>query len=175
MTYLFFRAKLFMKVQSFPSVKNLKVTLIGNSGRGNTGQITFQSDGSRVYRNYRLVDFRRFLWYIKAKILRIEYDPNRSAFVALICYSNGILSYISATEGVFPGKKISMGDITRPRFMKIGNTFPINCLSEGAVIHTVEVKPTFGGVLARSAGTSITILKYLEGDLTLTSRKESPL
>lgn len=167
MTYLFFRAKLFMKVQSFPSVKNLRVPLIGRSGRSNTGQITFQADGSRVYRNYRLVDFKRFIWYLKATILRVEYDPNRSSFIALICYANGILSYINATEGVFPGKRISMGDITRPRFMKLGNTFPIHCLNEGSIIHTVEVKPNFGGILARSAGTSITILKQLEGNLIL--------
>ena len=160
MTYSYSRAKLTMKVQSFPSVKNLSIPLLSYAGRNNMGRISFKAKGTRVPRNYRLVDFKRFIWDLPALVLRIEYDPNRTSFVALICYANGILSYVNATEGLREGQKLRVTSDSK-KFLKLGNTLPMRLFAEGSIVNTVEFLAFHGGVFARSGGTSVVLLKKL--------------
>ena len=159
MNYLFHRIKLRFRVQSYPSVKNLCVPIISSAGRNNTGKISFRAVGKRVSRKYRLVDFKRLVWNYPGKVLRIEYDPNRTSLIALICYPNGVLSYINATDGLYIGQRIFVSAFKQ--YLKLGNTLPMYIFNEGSVVNTVEFNAFNGGVLARSAGTAVTLLKKL--------------
>lgn len=169
MTALLHKSRLVIRSVTYPSVKNLTQYFIPQAGRNNTGKITFMAKTRRVKRRYRLVDFKRVLWNSVFYVLRVEYDPNRSAFIALICYLNGILSYIIATEKLEFETKLFVG--IPPSFLmskiKTGYILPIFLCSEGAFLNTVELNLQKGGTLARAAGTALTLMKKLLPDYYL--------
>ena len=135
--------------------KSLLVTKSKTTGRNNKGQITIRHRGGGVKRKYRLVDFKRIKDDITAIVASIEYDPNRSANIALINYKDGVKSYIIAPKGLKVGDIVVSGKQTD---VKIGNTMEIMNIPVGTVIHNVELRPGKGGQLARSAGNSAQIL-----------------
>jgi len=122
------------------------------NGRNNVGRITVRHRGGGHKRKYRVVDFRRNKDAIPAKVERLEYDPNRSAHLALLLYADGERRYIIAPKGIKAGDKVVSG-IDAP--IAVGNCLPLRNIPVGSVIHNVELKPEKGGQLARSAGTSI--------------------
>ena len=126
-----------------------------NSGRNNQGKITTRHHGGGVKQKYRLVDFKRTKDGITAIVKAIEYDPNRSANIALISYKDGTKSYILAPKGLNVGDIVESGAKVD---IKTGNTMEIMNIPVGTVIHNIELRPGKGGQLARSAGTSAQIL-----------------
>ena len=135
--------------------KSLVVTKKKTNGRNNQGKITVRHRGGGVKRKYRLVDFKRNKDGITAMVNAIEYDPNRSANIALITYKDGVKSYILAPNGLNVGDIVESGVKTD---VKVGNTMEIANIPVGTVIHNIELRPGKGGQLARSAGTSAQIL-----------------
>jgi large subunit ribosomal protein L2 len=122
-----------------------------SGGRNNTGRITTRHVGGGHKQHYRIVDFRRNKDGIPATVERIEYDPNRTAYIALVCYADGERRYIIAPKGLSAGDKIESGNTAA---IKVGNTLPIRNIPLGSVIHCVELKPGKGAQVARSAGAS---------------------
>jgi large subunit ribosomal protein L2 len=120
-------------------------------GRNNNGRITTRHIGGGHKQHYRVVDFRRNKDGIPATVERIEYDPNRTAYIALVCYADGERRYIIAPKGLSAGDKIESGNAAA---IKPGNTLPIRNIPLGSVIHCVELKPGKGAQIARSAGAS---------------------
>ena len=135
--------------------KSLVVTKKKTNGRNNQGKITVRHRGGGVKRKYRLVDFKRVKDGITAIVNAIEYDPNRSANIALISYKDGTKSYIIAPKGLQVGDIVESGVRTD---VKIGNAMEIMNIPVGTVIHNIELRPGKGGQLARSAGGSAQIL-----------------
>ena len=135
--------------------KSLLVTKTKVTGRNNKGQITVRHRGGGVKRKYRLIDFKRNKDDITARVIGIEYDPNRSANIALISYKDGEKSYILAPKGLKVGDIVVSGENAD---IKLGNTLPIMNIPVGTVIHNIELRPGKGGQLARSAGNSAQIL-----------------
>ena len=125
------------------------------AGRNNYGRITMRHQGGGHKQHYRLVDFRRNKDGIPAKVERIEYDPNRSAHLALLCYADGERRYIIAPRGVEVGQQLISG-AEAP--IKPGNALPIRNIPVGSTIHNIELKPGKGGQIARSAGTSAVLM-----------------
>jgi large subunit ribosomal protein L2 len=125
------------------------------SGRNNLGHITTRHRGGGHKSHYRVVDFRRIKDGIPAKVERIEYDPNRSAHLALLCYADGERRYILAPRGVAAGVTLMSG-AEAP--IRAGNTLPIRNIPVGSTIHNVEIMPGKGGQVARSAGASAQLL-----------------
>lgn len=135
--------------------KSLLAKLTNKAGRNNQGKITVRHQGGGEKRKYRIIDFKRNKFDIKGKVVTIEYDPNRSANIALINYVDGEKRYIIAPKGLKVGMEIissSNADV------KVGNTLPIANIPVGTIIHNIELKPGKGGELARSAGASVQIL-----------------
>ena len=126
-----------------------------NAGRNNHGRITVRHQGGGHKQHYRLVDFRRNKDGIPAKVEGIEYDPNRSAHIALLCYADGERRYIIAPRGVEVGQQLISG-AEAP--IKPGNTLPIRNIPVGSTIHCIEMVPGKGAQLARAAGTSVQLL-----------------
>ena len=135
--------------------KSLTVTKKKTNGRNNQGKITVRHRGGGVKRKYRLIDFKRRKDGITAIVTAIEYDPNRSANIALITYKDGEKAYIIAPKGLTVGTVIESGENVD---IKIGNALPIMNIPVGTVIHNIELKPGKGASLARSAGASAQIL-----------------
>ena len=135
--------------------KSLTVTLKKNSGRNNQGKITVRHQGGGVKRKYRLIDFKRDKKDIAGVVASIEYDPNRTANIALINYMDGEKRYIIAPKNLKVGDKIVSGENVD---IKVGNALPIMNIPVGTVIHNIELRPGKGAALARSAGTSAQIL-----------------
>jgi large subunit ribosomal protein L2 len=125
------------------------------SGRNNLGHITVRHRGGAHKRQYRIVDFRRDKDGIPAKVERLEYDPNRSANLALLCYADGERRYILAPRGVAAGTQLMSGSEAP---IRAGNTLPIRNIPVGSTIHCIELQPGKGAQIARSAGTSATLL-----------------
>jgi large subunit ribosomal protein L2 len=126
-----------------------------NAGRNNNGRITIRHQGGGHKQHYRLVDFRRNKDGIPAKVERIEYDPNRSANIALLCYADGERRYIIAPRGVAVGQQLLSGSEAP---IKPGNTLPIRNIPVGSTIHCIEMTPGKGAQIARAAGTSVQLL-----------------
>jgi len=124
-------------------------------GRNNMGRITVRHRGGGHKRRYRLIDFRRDKLNISAKVESIEYDPNRSARIALLLYADGERRYIIAPLGLRVGDSVMSGDEADVR---VGNTLPIRAIPVGSLVHNVELQPGRGGQLARAAGTSAQLL-----------------
>lgn len=145
----------FAEITTSTPEKSLLEPLKKNAGRNNNGRITVRHQGGGHKRQYRLVDFKRNKDGIKALVKTIEYDPNRSANIALIVYEDGIKSYILAPKGLEVGMKVESGEDAD---IKVGNTLPLANIPVGTVIHNIELKPGKGGQLIRSAGTSAQLL-----------------
>ena len=135
--------------------KSLTVTLKKNSGRNNQGRITVRHQGGGVKRKYRIIDFKRNKVNVPGTVATIEYDPNRTANIALINYADGEKRYIIAPKGLEVGTIIESGENAD---IKVGNALPIMNIPVGTMIHNIELRPGKGGELARSAGTSAQIL-----------------
>ena len=135
--------------------KNLTVTIKKNSGRNNQGKITVRHQGGGVKRRYRIIDFKRNKLNVPGKVASIEYDPNRTANIALINYADGEKRYIIAPKELKVGDTILSGENVD---IKVGNALPIMNIPIGTMIHNIELRPGKGGELARSAGTSAQIL-----------------
>ena len=135
--------------------KSLVVSLQKNSGRNNQGKITVRHRGGGSRRKYRLVDFKRKKDGIQANVLAIEYDPNRTANIALICYADGEQSYILAPAGLKVGMKIMNGPEAEVR---LGNCLPLSEIPVGTLIHNIELYPGKGGQMVRSAGNSAQLM-----------------
>ena len=143
--------------------KSLVVTIKKSGGRNNQGQITVRHHGGGAKRKYRIIDFKRNKDGIQGTVASIEYDPNRSANIALINYNDGEKRYIIAPKGLKVGMKIESGENAD---IKVGNNLPLASIPEGTLVHNVELKPGKGGQMARSAGSSVQILGR-EGNYTL--------
>ena len=135
--------------------KSLTVTKKKTSGRNNQGKITVRHRGGGVKRKYRLIDFKRRKDGVTALVSAIEYDPNRSANIALLTYKDGEKAYIIAPKGLTVGTVVESGENVD---IKVGNALPIMNIPVGTVIHNIELRPGKGATLARSAGASAQIL-----------------
>ena len=135
--------------------KSLTVTLKKNSGRNNQGKITVRHQGGGVKRKYRIIDFKRNKVNVPGTVATIEYDPNRTANIALINYADGEKRYIIAPKGLEVGAVIESGENAD---IRVGNALPIMNIPVGTMIHNIELRPGKGGELARSAGSSAQIL-----------------
>jgi len=136
--------------------KSLLVNLQKKSGRNNQGKITIRHHGGGHKRKYRLIDFKRNIDDIPATVKSIEYDPNRTSFISLVVYANGLKKYIIAPKGIKVGDKVISG--TKNVDIVPGNTTILANIPEGTLVHNVELIPGHGGQLARSAGAFIQIL-----------------
>ena len=143
--------------------KSLVVTIKKSGGRNNQGKITVRHHGGGAKRKYRIIDFKRNKDGIVGTVASIEYDPNRSANIALINYADGEKRYIIAPNGLKVGMKIESGENAD---IKVGNNLPLANIPEGTLVHNVELMPCKGGQMARSAGSSVQILGR-EGNYTL--------
>ncbi|TNE63352.1 MAG: 50S ribosomal protein L2 [Alphaproteobacteria bacterium] len=130
-------------------VKALTEGLTKSGGRNNTGRVTSWHRGGGHKRTYRVIDFKRTKWDVAATVERLEYDPNRTAFIALVKYEDGELAYIIAPQRLAPGDQIIAGEKVD---VKPGNAMPLSNMPIGTIIHNVEMKPGKGGQIARSAG-----------------------
>jgi large subunit ribosomal protein L2 len=128
---------------------------IQNAGRNSKGHITTRHKGGGHKHHYRVVDFKRNKDGIEARVERLEYDPNRSANIALLCYADGERRYIIAPNGVSVGARLISGSEAP---IKAGNTLPIRNIPVGTTIHCIEMQPGKGAQLARSAGASVQLL-----------------
>ncbi len=131
-------------------VKSLTEGLSSTGGRNNNGRVTAHHRGGGHKRSYRLIDFKRRKWDVEGTVERIEYDPNRTAFIALIKYADGELAYILAPQRLAAGDKVIAGATAD---IKPGNAMPLRAIPVGSIIHAVEMKPEKGAQIARSAGT----------------------
>ena len=135
--------------------KSLVVIKKKNGGRNNQGHITVRHQGGGEKRKYRIIDFKRNKYDVPGKVASIEYDPNRTANIALINYRDGEKRYIIAPKDLQVGMEIVSGENAD---IKVGNALPLMNIPVGTVIHNIELRPLKGGELARSAGASAQIL-----------------
>jgi large subunit ribosomal protein L2 len=131
-------------------VKGLTEGLVSSGGRNNYGRVTARFQGGGHKRAYRIVDFKRRKLGVAGTIERLEYDPNRSAFIALVKYEDGELSYILAPQRLAAGDQVVAAESAD---VKPGNAMPLSAMPVGTIVHNVELKPGKGGQIARSAGT----------------------
>lgn len=153
----------FAEITKSTPEKSLLEPIKKTAGRNSQGKITVRHHGGGHKRAYRIIDFKRTKDDVAAYVKAVEYDPNRSANIALIQYADGVKTYIIAPKGLEVGQKIESGvnaDI------KVGNALPLANIPVGTVIHNIETKPGKGGQLVRAAGTSAQVLGQ-EGKYTL--------
>ncbi|MDD9332709.1 MAG: 50S ribosomal protein L2 [Bartonella sp.] len=141
-------------------VKRLTEGLPSKGGRNNRGRITARFQGGGHKRSYRLIDFKRIKRDMFAKVERLEYDPNRTAFIALIRYEDGQLSYILAPQRLDVGDSVIAGSNVD---VKLGNAMPLINMPIGTIVHNVEIKPGKGGQISRSAGAYVQLVGRDEG------------
>ncbi len=140
--------------------RSLTEGLNSKGGRNNNGRITARRRGGGHKRRYRIIDFKRLKYDAEATVERLEYDPNRTAFIALIKYSDGELSYILAPQRLREGDKVISGKAVD---IKPGNAMPMQSIPVGTIIHNIEMKVGKGGQIARSAGTYAQIIGKDQG------------
>ena len=145
----------FSEITKTTPEKSLTTSLRKNAGRNNQGKITVRHRGGGSRRKYRIIDFKRKKDGVPATVLGIEYDPNRSANIALICYADGEKAYILAPEGLTAGMKVMNGENAEA---KVGNCLPLQSIPIGAQVHNIEMYPGHGGQLVRSAGVSAQLM-----------------
>ncbi len=145
----------FAEITKTTPEKALTYSLKKTAGRNNQGKITVRHHGGGSRRLYRKIDFKRNKDGIPAKVIGIEYDPNRTANIALICYEDGEKAYILAPEGLKDGMKIMNGPTAEVR---IGNCLPLENIPVGTMVHNIELHPGKGGQMVRSAGSSAQLL-----------------
>ncbi|MEM0898412.1 MAG: 50S ribosomal protein L2 [Pseudomonadota bacterium] len=158
-------------------VKGLTEGLTKSGGRNNVGRMTSRHIGGGHKRTYRIIDFKRRKHDVAATVERLEYDPNRSAFIALLKYDDGELSYILAPQRLQPGDKVVSGESVD---VKPGNATELGRMPIGTIVHNVELKPGKGGQVARSAGAyaqlvgrdqGMAILRLNSGEQRLVSQR----
>jgi large subunit ribosomal protein L2 len=138
-----------------------------SGGRNNAGRITTRHRGGGHKQRYRVIDFKRNKFDVPAKVERIEYDPNRSAHIALLLFADGERRYILAPRGITAGDEVRSGS-TAP--IKAGNAMPMRNIPVGTLVHNVEMKPGKGGQIARSAGSSVQLVARTGDHATLRLR-----
>ena len=141
-------------------VKALTEGKRGTGGRNNHGRVTMWQRGGGHKQRYRTIDFKRRKFDVVATVERLEYDPNRTAFIALIKYDDGELAYILAPQRLKAGDKVVAGERTD---VKPGNAMPIKNIPIGTIVHNVELKPGKGGQIARAAGTYVQLVGRDQG------------
>lgn len=145
----------FAEITTDKPEKSLLQPLSKRGGRNNQGKLTVRHQGGGHKRQYRVIDFKRDKDGIPGRVATVEYDPNRSANIALINYADGEKRYILAPKGIQVGQQIFSGEDAD---IKVGNALPLMSIPVGTVIHNIELKPGRGGQLARSAGAEAQIL-----------------
>ena len=145
----------FSEITKTTPEKSLLVSLQKNAGRNNQGKITVRHQGGGSRKKYRSLDFKRRKDGIPATVIGIEYDPNRTANIALICYADGEKAYILAPEGLTDGMKVMNGPEAEVR---VGNCLPLAAIPVGTQVHNIELHPGKGGQLVRSAGNSAQLM-----------------
>lgn len=145
----------FAEITTSTPEKTLLQPLKNNAGRNNNGRITVRHQGGGHKRQYRVIDFKRNKDDVLGLVKTIEYDPNRSANIALIHYTDGVKAYILAPKGLEVGTQIESGSDAD---IKVGNALPLSNIPVGTIVHNIEMKPGKGGQLIRSAGTSAQVL-----------------
>jgi large subunit ribosomal protein L2 len=153
----------FEEITKHSPEKSLTVALRKSGGRNNTGRITCRHIGGGHDKRYRLIDFKRSRRDEAAKVVGIEYDPNRSARIALVEYTDGQRAYILAPNALTVGASVMAGEKAAP---EIGNALPLSKIPLGTSIHNIELSPGKGGVVARAAGQAA-VLSNREGDFAL--------
>ena len=157
--------------------KSLLKPVKKNAGRNVYGRITVRHQGGGTKRQYRVIDFKRNKDGIPAKVKSIEYDPNRSAYIALLAYADGEKRYILAPLGLTVGETVMSGENSE---IKVGNAMPMASMPVGTVVHNIEMQPGKGGQMARSAGESARLvakegtratLKLPSGEMRMVSAK----
>jgi large subunit ribosomal protein L2 len=143
-----------------PPLKALTEGWHKSGGRNNTGRITSRHRGGGNKRRYRTIDFKRRKWDMPAEVERLEYDPNRSAFVALVKYEDGERAYILAPQRLSVGDQVLAGAKVD---VKPGNAMPLAAMPVGTIVHNVELKPGKGGQIARAAGTFVQLVGRDQG------------
>ena len=141
-------------------VKNLTEGLKSSGGRNNHGHITTRHRGGGHARRYRIIDFKRRKFDVVGTVERLEYDPNRTAFIALIKYTDGELAYIIAPQRLAVGDQVVSGEHAD---IKPGNCLPLRNIPVGTIVHNIELKPGRGAQLARSAGTFVQLVGKDQG------------
>lgn len=145
----------FSEITTQTPEKSLLVSLNKTAGRNNQGKITVRHHGGGSRRKYRIIDFKRKKDGIPATVLTIEYDPNRTANIALICYADGEKSYILAPNGLTVGTTLMNGETAE---IRVGNCLPLQNIPVGTQVHNIELYPGKGGQLVRSAGNSAQLM-----------------
>ena len=145
----------FAEITTSTPEKSLLVSLKNKAGRNNNGRITVRHQGGGHKRHYRLIDFKRNKDGVEAVVKTIEYDPNRTANIALVHYTDGVKAYIIAPKGLEVGQRIVSGPDAD---IKIGNALPLANIPVGTVIHNIELQPGKGAELIRAAGASAQVL-----------------
>ncbi|MBF0279591.1 MAG: 50S ribosomal protein L2 [SAR324 cluster bacterium] len=145
----------FEEITTSTPEKSLLAPLKKSGGRNNNGRITVRHHGGGHKRRYRIVDFKRNKFNIPAKVLSIEYDPNRSARISLVQYTDGEKRYIITPEGLTVGDTVVTSEQAE---IRVGNTMPLKNIPVGTTLHCVELKPQKGAQLARSAGSSVQLM-----------------
>ena len=145
----------YSEVTSTTPEKSLCVRIKKSGGRNNTGETCVRFRGGGARKMYRVIDFKRDKDGIPAKVERLEYDPNRTAHLALLCYADGERRYIIAAKGVSVGTQVVSGSDSP---IKPGNTLPLRNIPVGTIIHCIEMQPGKGAQMARSAGASVQLM-----------------
>ena len=140
----------FEEITASKPEKSLTKKIGGSGGRNNSGKMTMRYTGGGHKRTYRVIDFKRDNFDVKGTVKTIEYDPNRSARIALVVYADGEKRYILAPNGIKVGQVISSGPGVAP---ELGNALPLSEIPLGTLIHNIELRPGQGAAMARSAGT----------------------
>ena len=151
----------FDEVTKYTPEKSLLTVLKKHSGRNSYGRITVRHHGGGNKKKYRIIDFRRTQEDMPAKVIGIEYDPNRTAYIALLQYEDGTKSYIVAPAGLKDGDTVYTGANSD---IKAGNTLPISAIPVGTMIHNIELYPGKGGQLVRSAGSAAQLMAKENGE-----------
>ena len=145
----------FSEITKTTPEKSLLASKKKHAGRNNQGKITVRHRGGGNRRKYRIIDFKRTKDGIPAKVIGIEYDPNRTANIALICYADGLKSYILAPQGLTDGMKVMNGPEAE---IRVGNCLPLENIPVGTQVHNIELYPGKGGQMVRSAGNSAQLM-----------------
>lgn len=148
-------APAFTEITKSTPEKSLVVIKKRSGGRNNTGKMTMRYLGGGHKKKSRIIDFKRNKFDIPATVKSVEYDPTRSARIALLYYADGEKTYIIAPEGITVGQTVMSGENVAP---EVGNTLPLSKIPLGTIIHNIELKPGKGGAMARSAGSYVQLL-----------------
>jgi large subunit ribosomal protein L2 len=150
----------FSKIDKVKPLAKALERMVEHSGRNNTGRITVRHQGGGVRRHYRIIDWRRDKLDVAGKVEYVEYDPNRSAFIARILYVDGDRRYILCPDGLSKGDQVVS---SKTADVKVGNAMPLSNVPVGTFVHNIEMRPGKGGQMARSAGVFAQLMGRVDG------------